>query len=154
MKLALIGTMLALCFCAQGLAQEVPAGLERVISYTTRNAKIRDIVQSIADLSGVNIVIDPKVKGEMPLNVQKVPAGEMLRLVAGITGNTVGLVRGVLVFGSQEAVRNVQGRGAGRLFRLSHAKSEDITALLNKIYKDDVEATDHKPSNSLFVVPK
>jgi type II secretory pathway component GspD/PulD (secretin) len=149
MRLAAVLVLLGLCtpVCAQ-------EGLDKVISYHTREAEIRDIVQSIASLCKVNVMIDPKVRGRMPFNLDNVPAGEALGMLAGITGNKTTLINTVLIFGQEETIKNMQGKGQAVRLRLSYAKAEDVANILNKVYPKDAQAIHYAPTNTVVVSPK
>jgi hypothetical protein len=109
MRSALI---LALVLAAAGpcLAQ-LQIGLDKIISFTTRDSEIRDIVMTIGRLAGVNVLVDPKIRGKMPLFLKDVTAADALQLVAGITGNRVGSINGVVVFATEDTLRFMRGPG-------------------------------------------
>ena len=129
-------------------------GLEKVISFTAKDAKIQDIIQAIAKLADVNVVIDPKISGRMPLSVKNVTAGDALHLVAGITGNKVAKIRGVVVVAPEETLKSMFGPGRTGLLHLRHAKSEEVSALLNKLFARDLSAHHYSPTNTVITAPK
>ncbi|MBI4865183.1 MAG: hypothetical protein HY815_33720 [Candidatus Riflebacteria bacterium] len=129
-------------------------GLAKIISFTTRESEIRDIVQAIARLADQNVVIDPKIRGKMALTVKEVTAEDALHLVAGITGNKIAVVRGVLVFAPEETIKYMLGPGRTSLNRLRYAKAEDVAAILNKVYPKDASAVHHATTNTVIVTPK
>jgi type IV pilus assembly protein PilQ len=51
-----------------------------------RDADIVNVLRTLADLAGVNIVITDDVKGRITLRLVEVPADEALRLVLQMNG--------------------------------------------------------------------
>jgi type II secretory pathway component GspD/PulD (secretin) len=147
----LVSILLLLSLYTPACAEE---GLDKVISYHTRESEIRDIVQSIANLCKVNVMIDPKVRGRMPFNLDNVPAGEALGMLAGITGNKTTMVNTVLIFGQEDTIKNFQGKGISLRLRLSYAKAEEVAGILAKVYPKDANAVHYAPTNTVIVTPK
>jgi len=129
-------------------------GLEKIISFTTREAEVRVILQTIAQLAGVNIVVDPKIRTRMPFSVKDVTAFDAMHLIAGITGNKMAFIRNVLVVAPEETIKFMLGPGRTELVRLRYAKAEDIAAIVNKVYPKDAQAQHHPPTNTVIIAPK
>lgn len=129
-------------------------GLDKLISFNTRDSEIRDIVMTIGKLAGVNVMVDPKIRGKMPLTLKDVTAVDALRLVAGITGNKVGAINGVVIFATEETLKFMAGPARNALYQLKYAKSEEVSAILNKVFAKDLTAIHHGPTNKIIVAPK
>lgn len=140
------------------LALAIPAlaqdPLDKVISFNARDTEIREIVMTIGKLANINVMVDPKIRGKMPLTLRDVTAADALRLVAGITGNKVGWINGVVIFATEETLKFMQGPGRNALIQLKYAKSEEVAGILNKVFSKDVNSINHAPTNKLIVVPK
>ena len=130
------------------------AGFDKVISYTTRDSEIRDIVMSVGKLGGFNVMVDPKVRGKLPLQLKDVTCAEALKLVAGITGNKVGIIDGIVIFGTEETLKFMQGPARHRMFQLKYAKSTDVSGILNKVFQKDLSSVDDPKTNQVLVAPK
>ena len=143
---------------APSFAQEPPApepqGLTKVISFNGKESEIRDIVMTIGRLGGFNVMVEPKIRGKMPLMLNNVTCAEALKLVAGITGNKVGMVSGVVIFATEETLKFMGGPGRSAIYQLRYAKSEDIAGIINKVFQKDLQSIHHGPTNKLLVVPK
>jgi type II secretory pathway component GspD/PulD (secretin) len=128
--------------------------LDRVISFSAKDLEIRGIVQALGQLGDVNVLVDPKVRGRMAFNVKDVTVADALYLVAGITGNRIATIRGVVVFAQEDTIKFMQGPGRVALLRLKYAKAEDVAGVINKIFQKDASAIHNAPTNHLIVTPK
>lgn len=145
-------SLLMVLAAAPAFAQD---GLDRLISFNNpRDTEIRDIVMTLGRLGNVNVMVDPKVRGKMPLTLKDVSVADALRLVAGITGNKVGAINGVIIFATEETLRFMQGPGRNALYQLRYAKAEEVSGILNKVFAKDLTSTPHNPTNRLLVAPK
>lgn len=147
-----LALLLALLLFAPAAAE--PPGLTKVISFNARDSEIRDIVMTIGRLGGFNVMVEPKIRGKMPLQLNDVSCAEALKLVAGITGNKVGMISGVVIFATEETLKFMQGPARSALYQLRHAKAEDISGIINKVFQKDLQSIHHAPTNKLLVVPK
>lgn len=143
--------LIFLALVAPVLAQDP---LDKLISFNARDTEIREIAMTIGKLANVNVMVDPKVRGKMPLTLRDVTAAEALKLVAGITGNKVGMINGVVIFATEETLKFMQGPGRNSLIQLKYAKSEEVAGILNKVFAKDINSINHAPTNKLIVVPK
>lgn len=143
--------LILLALVAPVLAQDP---LDKLISFNARDTEIREIAMTIGKLANVNVMVDPKVRGKMPLTLRDVTAAEALKLVAGITGNKVGMINGVVIFATEETLKFMQGPGRNSLIQLKYAKSEEVAGILNKVFAKDINSINHAPTNKLIVVPK
>jgi type II secretory pathway component GspD/PulD (secretin) len=145
--------LIALLLASRVLAQE-PPGLMKTITINAKESEIRDLVMTIGRLGGFNVMVEPKIRGKMPLMLNNVTCAEALKLVAGITGNKVGMVSGVVIFSTEETLKFMQGPARSALYQLRYAKSEDISGIINKVFAKDLQSIHHGPTNKVLVVPK
>jgi len=144
--------LIAACHVATANAQE---GLEKVISLNvTKDTELSVIFGTIAKISNTNIVLDPKVRSKMSLNLRDISALDAMRVVASINGLKIGKLGNVYVVGQPETVKNVLGRGRIQVRQLGYAKAEDIANIINQTLSEDVTAQHYAPTNSVILTPK
>ncbi len=56
------------------------------ISLNLKDADLRDVVSSFADLSGLSFVVDPEVKGTATVTLKDVPWDQALELILMVNG--------------------------------------------------------------------
>jgi type IV pilus assembly protein PilQ len=135
------------------------------ISLDFQGADLRAVLRSFAEISGLNIVIDPNVQGTVDVALRDVPWDQALDII--LRANKLGYsVDGTIVrisplatLANEEKERGDLAKAqadAGQLtirtFPLSYAKGEDIATLLKaaNILSNRGSAVDH-PTNTLIV---
>jgi type II secretory pathway component GspD/PulD (secretin) len=151
MRAYLVAIAVVLLMPAAALAQD---GLEKIITLTARDSEIRDLVQSVARLANVNVIVDPKIRGKMPVNLKDITAADAFKLLAGITGNKVGMIDGVVIFATEETMKFMQGPARNVTYQLRYAKAEEVGAIINKVFPKDAQAIHHGPTNKVIITTK
>lgn len=152
MRSSLLSAALVLALASSAAAQ---GSLNKTISLSIRrDTEIKDIIATIAKLADTNIVVDPKVRAKMKLELKDVRAIDALRVVAGINNLEMTEYEGVIVVGTDEVVKNVRGSGQFVFRTLSHSKAEETADLVNKVMKDDVSVVADPRTNSIIITPK
>jgi type IV pilus assembly protein PilQ len=136
------------------------------ISLDFQGADLRAVLRSFAEISGLNIVIDPNVQGTVDVALRDVPWDQALDII--LRANKLGYsVDGTIVrisplttLANEEKERGDLAKAqadAGQLtirtFPLSYAKGEDIVALLKQanILSNRGSAFVDHPTNTLIV---
>lgn len=114
------------------------------IDLTLKDADIRDVLRTFAQLTGLNIAIDPQVKGTVTVEFQDVPWDQALELILKQNGLAFDLDGNVMRIGtverlSQESDQTRKREEAKRLNvatqtvirDLSYAKAGDVSTLLS-----------------------
>ncbi|MGZ8833552.1 MAG: type IV pilus secretin PilQ, partial [Thermoanaerobaculia bacterium] len=116
------------------------------ISLSLKDADIKDVLRTFAQLTGLNIAIDPQVNGTVTVDFVDVPWDQALDLILRQNGLTFILEGNVMRVGTidrlaQETAANRRLAEEERLnvplttlsFKLSYAKSQEVATLLKEI---------------------
>ena len=116
------------------------------ISLNLKDADIKDVLRTFAQLTGLNIAVDPNVSGSVTVDFVDVPWDQALDLILRQNGLSYVLEGNVMRVGtlarlSEEAAANRRLAEEERLnvplttvsFKLSYARSQDVAALLKDI---------------------
>lgn len=127
------------------------SGTQRVftgdpISLNLKDADIKDVLRTFAQLTGLNIAVDPQVRGTVTVDFVDVPWDQALDLILRQNGLTYLLEGNVMRVGTID--RLAQEQAASRRldeeerlnvplttlgFKLSYARSNDVAALLRDL---------------------
>jgi len=116
------------------------------ISLNLKDADIKDVLRTFAQLTGLNVAVDPNVSGSVTVDFVDVPWDQALDLILRQNGLSYVLEGNVMRVGtlaklSEEAAANRRLAEEERLnvplttvsFKLSYARSQDVAALLKEI---------------------
>ena len=127
------------------------SGTQRVftgdpISLNLKDADIKDVLRTFAQLTGLNIAVDPQVRGTVTVDFVDVPWDQALDLILRQNGLTYVLEGNVMRVGTidrlaQETAASRRLAEEERLnvplttlgFKLSYARSNDVAALLRDL---------------------
>lgn len=118
----------ALSFSQIGLAQNV--------SLTFEQAEFRHVFQTLGDIAGYNVLVDPSVTGTGSFNLQDVSVTEALDLVAGLSGYSYRMVGETLLVAAKERLVEFEGNQI-RYFQLKYAKAEVAANALGILLSSD-----------------
>lgn len=116
------------------------------ISLTLKDADIKDVLRTFADLTGLNMAIDPGVTGSVTVDFVDVPWDQALDLILRQNNLTFSLEGNVMRIGTVERIA-AEAAASRRLeeeerlgvqlttlsFKLSYARATDLQALLRDI---------------------
>ncbi len=158
---------------APGLGLETtfatPPGKKKVykgkkVSLEFKNADIRDVVRILAEVSGVNFVVDPDVKGAVTVKLDNVPWDQALDVI--LKTNKLGMVveNGIVRIAtlkslSQEASERESARKAMEkakpreivVIRLNYTDADKVEDLVDDMLSDDGEVNYLERINGLMV---
>jgi type IV pilus assembly protein PilQ len=136
-----------------------------------QSANLRTVLRQLAEIGGINLVIDPRVSGEdtIDLRLAQVSWYQVMDVVlrsGGLTYELDGAVVRVLTIAQQTAERADRNRAAlegskvvvanlpTERFRLSYATAEDVAALLKqlKYAEADRGAVHFEPRTNMLIV--
>lgn len=69
-----------------GIVWRPPLQAPTRVSLDVHNADVRETLRLIAEVGGLNVVMDPDVKGTITLRLQEVPVEDALQIVLNATG--------------------------------------------------------------------
>jgi type IV pilus assembly protein PilQ len=153
---------------AAGGARQLSAG-EKVftgepISLNLKDADIKDVLRTFAQLTGLNIAVDPNVAGSVTVDFVDVPWDQALDLILRQNGLSYVLEGHVMRVGtlsrlSEEAAANRRLQEEERLnvplttvsFKLSYARATDVSALLKEIASPRARLIVDQRTNQLII---
>jgi type IV pilus secretin PilQ/predicted competence protein len=116
------------------------------ISLSLKDADIKDVLRTFADLTGLNMAVDPGVQGSVTVDFVDVPWDQALDLILRQNNLTFSLEGNVMRIGTVERIA-AEAAASRRLdeeerlgvqlttlsFKLSYARATDLSALLRDI---------------------
>lgn len=134
------------------------------ISLDLKDADLKDVLRTFADLTGLNIAIDPGVNGSVTVNFADVPWDQALDLILRQNNLTFVLEGNVMRIGTIERIAaetaatrrlaeeerlNVQMTTLG--VKLSYARAQDVAALLRDIASPRARIIMDQRTNQLII---
>lgn len=98
------------------------------ITLNVRDGQVRDVLGSIAALSGKSIVADSSVQGTITLDLKDVPFYTALRIITSAKGLSYRLTDGVVLVGSAAGLEKFNDTAS--VIKLNYAKAEEIKPAL------------------------
>ena len=98
------------------------------ITLNVRDSQVRDVLGSIAALSGKSIVADSSVQGTITLDLKDVPFDTALRIITSAKGLSYRLTDGVVLVGSAAGLEKFNDTAS--VIKLNYAKAEEIKPAL------------------------
>jgi type IV pilus assembly protein PilQ len=135
--------------------ERVPSLVEQVTEPITMNLKEAEVVDAITTLSmlsGVNIVADDSVTGNITLNIKGASFKETLDLITSLKRLSYTQVGNALVFGTPEIIDTYRER-ITRIVHLENADTENVKSVLDSYFGEDdsIKITADTRLNSLIV---
>ena len=134
------------------------------ISLNLKDADIKDVLRTFAQLTGLNIAVDPNVSGSVTVDFVDVPWDQALDLILRQNGLSYVLEGNVMRVGtlarlSEEAAANRRLAEEERLnvplttvsFKLSYARSQDVSVLLKDIASPRARIIVDQRTNQLII---
>ena len=153
---------------AAGGSRQLSAG-EKVftgepISLNLKDADIKDVLRTFAQLTGLNIAVDPNVSGSVTVDFVDVPWDQALDLILRQNGLSYVLEGNVMRVGtlsrlSEEAAANRRFQEEERLnvplttvsFKLSYARASDVSGLLKDLASPRARIIVDQRTNQLII---
>jgi type IV pilus assembly protein PilQ len=134
------------------------------ISLTLKDADIKDVLRTFADLTGLNMAVDPGVQGSVTVDFVDVPWDQALDLILRQNNLTFSLEGNVMRIGTVERIA-AEAAASRRLeeeerlgvqlttlsFKLSYARAPDLATLLRDIASPRARIIVDARTNQLIV---
>jgi len=133
-----------------------PAPESPAVSFSWKGADLTDVIRSLADRMGLNVIVDTAVKGEVTLDLKNVPAGQALAMILAINGYASRQIGNILVVGPPEKLDKLPstpiavGPQAIQVIPLENAKPAQIRDTVLAEYPE-VKVDADARTNSLIV---
>ncbi len=134
------------------------------ISLNLKDADIKDVLRTFAQLTGLNIAVDPNVSGSVTVDFVDVPWDQALDIILRQNGLSYVLEGNVMRVGtlarlSEEAAASRRLREEERLnvplttvsFKLSYARASDVASLLREIASTKARIIVDQRTNQLII---
>ena len=134
------------------------------ISLNLKDADIKDVLRTFADLTGLNVAVDPQVTGSVTVNFVEVPWDQALDIILRQNGLTYTLDGNVMRVGTIErlaaesaATRRLQEEERLNvplitvIFKLSYARASDVQSLLKDIASSKARIIVDNRTNQLII---
>lgn len=119
------------------------------ISLNVRDGQVRDVLASVAALSGKSIVADSSVQGTVTLYLKDVPFDTALRIITAAKGLSYRLTGDVILVGSAAGMEKFNDTAS--IIKLNYAKAEELkTALAPLIGTNSKISTDTVTNSIIF----
>lgn len=126
-----------------------PLAYANGITLNVRDGQVRDVLASVAALSGKSIVTDSSVQGTVTLNLKDVPFGTALRIITAAKGLSYRLTGDVILVGSAAGMEKFNDTAS--IIKLNYAKAEELkTALAPLIGTNSKISTDTVTNSIIF----
>lgn len=126
-----------------------PLAYANGITLNVRDGQVRDVLASVAALSGKSIVADSSVQGTVTLNLKDVPFDTALRIITAAKGLSYRLTDDVILVGSAAGMEKFNDTAS--IIKLNYAKAEELkTALAPLIGTNSKISTDTVTNSIIF----
>ena len=126
-----------------------PLAYANGITLNVRDGQVRDVLASVAALSGKSIVADSSVQGTVTLNLKDVPFDTALRIITAAKGLSYRLTGDVILVGSASGMEKFNDTAS--IIKLNYAKAEELkTALAPLIGTNSKISTDTVTNSIIF----
>ncbi|MBV8520409.1 MAG: type IV pilus secretin PilQ [Acidobacteria bacterium] len=134
------------------------------MSMNLKDADLKDVIRTFADLTGLNIAVDPGITGSVTVNFTDVPWDQALDLILRQNNLTFTLEGNVMRIGTIERLAN-ETAASRRLaeeerlnvplttlsFKLSYARATEVAALLQQIASQRAHIITDQRTNQLII---
>jgi len=125
-----------------------PANKNKTMDLDFADTPLEGILQTVGDAAGINIVLDPVLKGKtLALHIKKVKVPDALNIIADSCGLAYKKVGGSLFVTTKERLHS--DTLITRLFKLRNVKASEIKSLVKSIIETVNVSED---TNSLYVL--
>lgn len=134
------------------------------LSLNLKEADIRDVLRTFADLTGLNIAVDPEVSGKVTVNFNEVPWDQALDIILRqnslnyvLEGNVLRVGRIERLASEQQAQRRLEEEQRlnvntiTAVFKLSYARATEVQGLIREIASPRARIIVDSRTNQLIV---
>ena len=130
------------------LAAVSPLAYANGITLNVRDGLVRDVLASIAALSGKSIVADSSVQGTVTLNLKDVPFDTALRIITAAKGLSYRLTGDVILVGSAAGMEKFNDTAS--IIKLNYAKAEELKTALDPLIGTNSKISTDTVTNSII----
>lgn len=135
MALLALGTLGAPAAMAQTNAWPAGTG-QAVVDMAFDEAPLAQVFQSLADVAGLNVLLDPIVTGKVSFSLRDIAAADAIELVARITGYQYQVVGNTLIVASEDRLRQQFRTTDYELMPVRNVDLQRTADLVQQLYPD------------------
>lgn len=117
------------------------------ITLNIRDGQVRDVLSSVAALSGKSLVADSSVQGTVTLNLKDVPLETALRIITAAKGLSYRITDGVILTGSAASLEKFNDSAS--VIRLNYASAENLQTPLAALVSANSKISTDSVTNSI-----
>lgn len=118
------------------------------ITLNVHNGQVRDVLGSVAALSGKSIVADSSVQGTITLNLKNVPLDTTLRIITAAKGLSYRLTNDVILVGTASGLEKFNDTAS--IIKLNYANAEEIKPALTTLISSGSKISTDSVTNSVI----
>lgn len=125
--------------------KSAPKAAERLLTLDYVNAEVTDVIRALSAQSGVNVALNPTVKGQITVHLRGKTVGEAMSMVANLAGLGAKRVNDTFVVAPRAEMRPTLERlGISRSFALVHLAPQAAVDLAQNAFPDLTARTQGK----------
>lgn len=141
--LAVLAVMLATPYSAKASRDN--------ISLNFKDMDIREIIRSIADQSGTNIIAEKSVRGNVSVKLDDVYYEEAMNLIARTNGFAVRKIGNTWILADEKVLIDAFERGLTMTKRLQYARASDVSQVISSTIRQEVRVATDERINAVIV---
>jgi type IV pilus assembly protein PilQ len=153
LRLMLLAAIALLALCPQGRAQAAEGPGGPLVSMELRDVEFADIMRAMGLLTGMNIIVDERVKGNYTASLREVPLWEALNTM--LRGRGYGYRRlqsGLLIIEPSTSLESQEQELSVREFRLKYLNvSEDVVLAVGRLLSSRGSVSRLPETNSMVI---
>ena len=143
-----------LLFAAIAVALLLPMSAQAAsdnISLNFRDTDIRQIITTIAQQSGTNIIAEKSVRGQVTVELNDVYYEEAMNLIARTNGFAVRKIGNTWILADEKTLIEAFERGLTITKRLQYARASDVSQVISSTIRQDVRVAVDERINAVIV---
>lgn len=143
-----------LLFAALTVALLLPVSAQAAsdnISLDFRDTDIRQIITTIAQQSGTNIIAEKSVRGQVTVKLDDVYYEEAMNLIARTNGFAVRKIGNTWILADEKKLIEAFEKGLTITKRLQYAKAADVSQVISSTIRQDVRVAVDERINAVIV---
>jgi type IV pilus secretin PilQ/predicted competence protein len=128
--------------------------LAKRVSVNFRKTPIEDVLRSIAEQAGIDIVMSPSVKGEVTVKLTDVTLEEALRSILEVNGCDYEVGRDIIRILARSEMAAVPERTTTRVFDITYADVAEVVKSIEKFKSETGSVADIQGTSHILVTDK
>lgn len=135
-RIRLIILILIIIMVLSGNAFLIAAGIDNTINMNFKEADVRDVLRTIAELAEVNLVTDGSVNGNITIHLKNITFLDALELITQTNDLAYKWYENTVVVATPERIEEIYSRIELKTINIKYANLVDVQELVNTIYPE------------------